>query len=148
MKSDSPDTPPRSIKIIRFLAPFFIVLIGIVFVVNIVTHGSVQHPGKTMYLKQCAMCHGEKGEGIKVLVPPLMESDFALQNYDSIPCWLKNGISRHISVNGEVYEQNMYGAELDEIQIANIINYISTDFLKTDRRVNSEWVKAQLNACK
>ncbi|MFN8286154.1 MAG: cytochrome c [Chitinophagales bacterium] len=148
MKNDTPAAPPRSMNIIKFLAPFFIVLIIAVFVANIITHGSIQHPGKSVYESKCAMCHGKDGEGIKVLVPPLMEADFALQNFDSIPCWLQNGITRQITVNGTPYEQNMYGIELDEVQMANVINYISRDLLKSDRRINSEWVKTQLKQCK
>lgn len=132
----------------RWLPPLLITTVVVGFIINFITHGSVQHPGKTTYDNQCAICHGEKGEGIKVLVPPLMESDFACSNFDSIPCWMKNGMSHAITVNGVAYDQNMYGLELDEVQMANIMNYLSAEFLKTDRQVSSKWVKQQLNSCK
>ncbi len=148
MKSEEPAAPVKGMNILRFLAPFFIVLIVAVFVANILTHGSIEHPGKTVYDNRCAMCHGKEGEGIKVLVPPLKDADFARQNFDSIPCWIKNGMTRPITVNGANYEQNMFGIELDEVQTANVINYISRDLLKSDRRINSEWVKGRLRECK
>ena len=136
----------------QFLSKWWpaLLITGVVlgFIINFITHGSVQHPGKTTYANQCAICHGENGEGIKVLVPPLMDADFARNNIDSMPCWIKNGMSHAIVVNGQPYDQNMYGLELDEVQIANVINYLSEEMLHTKRQVSSQWVKQQLKGCK
>lgn len=117
------------------------------FIYNIATHGHIQHPGKTTYERECAQCHGDKGEGIQSLIPPLVNSDFAIQNFDSIPCWIKNGINRPITVNGKEYEQPMYGLKIDEIETGNVINYINSEFLHTERTINSAWVKAQWQNC-
>ncbi|MCW5907427.1 MAG: cytochrome c [Chitinophagales bacterium] len=134
-------------KLIRYLAPLTIVLIAAIFIYNIVTNGYIQHPGKTSYQKECAQCHGDKGEGIKSLIPPLIDADFAIQNIDSIPCWIKNGLNHPITVNGKLYDQPMYPISIDEIQTANIINYISREFLKNKTEVNSAWVKEKWNNC-
>lgn len=134
--------------IFKYAAPLAIVVLAAMFIYNIIEHGRIPHPGKTTYTARCAECHGDNGEGIKVLVPPLAQSDFAKQNFDSIPCWLKSGINRPISVNGRVFDQPMYPLPLNEIQIANVMNYVSKEFLKSDKEVNSAWVKAQLKACK
>jgi mono/diheme cytochrome c family protein len=138
----------KSSHLIRYLAPFTIVVIIIIFIVNVVTHGSIQHPGKSSYQSRCADCHGEKGEGIRALVPPLYKSDFALQHFDSIPCWLKNGMSHPITVNGKEYDQPMYGLEMDAIQIANVMNYISQEMLGSDKTVTSLQVKKRMKECK
>lgn len=135
-------------QIIKYMAPFAIILIIGIFVINFITHGSIQHPGKSTYESKCAQCHGDKGEGIKVLIPPLNQSDFARQNFDSIPCWLKNGMNHPIIVNGIEYDQPMYGLEMDEIQIANVMNYLSREMLNTETEVNSRQVREVLMNCK
>lgn len=135
-------------RILQIIAPFTMVIVIVVFVLNIIAHGSIQHPGKSSYQSRCAQCHGDNGEGIKVLIPPLLHSDFARNNFDSIPCWLKNGITHKILVNGIEYEQPMYGLDMDEIQIANVMNYLSKELLDTTREINSIEVKAILKNCK
>lgn len=132
---------------IKYLAPFAIVLIVAIFIYNIATHGHIQHPGKTTYQRECAQCHGDEGEGIETLIPPLANSDLAKQNFDSIPCWLKFGINHRITVNGKQYDQPMYGLKMDDVETANVINYINAQFLKTDRQINSQWVKQQWLNC-
>jgi cytochrome c len=128
-------------------ALFVLALLG-VFVFSITKFGHIEHPGLTVYKNECAQCHGENGEGIKTLMPPIANSDFAVNNFDSIPCWLKNGLSRPIIVNGIQYEQTMYPSKLNDIQIANVINYINETYLHTDRKVNSAWVNQRLKDCK
>ncbi|MBP7389669.1 MAG: c-type cytochrome [Chitinophagales bacterium] len=138
----------KSLPYIQCFAPLAIVLIIGIFVFNVATHGTIQHPGKPLYVKHCEQCHGENGEGIMSLVPPLASSDFAIANFDSIPCWIKHGITYPIIVNGKSFDQPMYGVKLDEIQTANIINYLNDEFLKTNRTANSVWVKKQWEKCK
>ena len=135
-------------RFIKYLAPLTIVVIIVIFVLNVLTHGSIQHPGKSSYQSKCAGCHGDKGEGVKVLIPPLKDADFALAHFDSIPCWLRNGLNHPITINGVEYDQPMYGLEMDEIQIANVMNYISSEFLSSDRQVSAHRVKQQLRNCK
>lgn len=131
------------------LIPIAVVLILIgVFIGNILTHGSIEHPGLTVYKNECAQCHGSSGEGIRDLIPPLADGDFAKQNFDSIPCWLKNGLNRPIIVNGKGYDQPMYPSTLNDIQIANVTNYINEEYLHTDKKVNSAWVRDKLKTCK
>ena len=115
---------------------------------NVITHGSIEHPGKSSYKDKCSGCHGEAGEGIRTLIPPLVSSDFALHNFDSIPCWLQNGINRPIIVNGVHYNQPMYGVDVDEIQIANLMNYIGSVLLKSDKpEISSIQIKEKLKTC-
>ncbi|MDB5283598.1 MAG: hypothetical protein JWO06_2673, partial [Bacteroidota bacterium] len=85
---------------------------------------------------------------IKTLVPPLNHSDFAAKNFDSIPCWLKNGLNHPITIRDTVYDQPMYpNKNLDEVRTANVINYISKEFFGLDRQVNSGWVKDKWKQC-
>jgi cytochrome c len=63
-------------KWMNYLAPFSIVGLIAIFVWNVATHGQIDHPGKFTYEKKCAGCHGDKGEGIETLIPPLYAADF------------------------------------------------------------------------
>ena len=83
-------------KILQFIARFAIPIIVILFIYNIYSHGTIIHPGKALFKAQCSQCHGEDGEGIKALVPPLQNSDYAARNLDSIPCWLKFGMNHPV----------------------------------------------------
>ena len=105
----------------------------------------VDHPGKSLYKVKCADCHGERGEGIRTLVPPLMNSDFLRQHFDSIPRLITQGINTPITVNGTTYDQPMYPLKMDEVQIANILNYLNSEFLHNDSTIDSRWVLKQLN---
>lgn len=128
-------------------APFAIVLLAAVFVYNIYTHGRIEHPGKITYTNLCANCHGDNGEGTIRLIPPLREADFARTHFDSIPCWIKNGMNRKIVVNGMEYDQMMYGVKISDVEAANVINYISKEFLQSNRTVNASWVNTQWQHC-
>ncbi len=134
-------------KLIRYLAPFTIVGIVIISVWNLFTHGQIQHPGKSTYQSKCAQCHGDNGEGIKLLTPPLANTDFAMQNFDSLPCWLKYGMNHPITVNGVDYDQPMYPNEIDEIQMSNVINFMCSEYFHSDSSVSSIWVKQKLEHC-
>ena len=138
-------------KIIQYLAPFTLVFIALLFIYNIWSHGTIVHPGQAGYKTNCAQCHGENGEGIKSLVPPLNHADFAAKNIDSIPCWLKFGLNHPIRVNDTVFDGTMYPFDtlrLDEVQIANIVNFMNKEYFNSDREVNPQWVRDQWKACK
>lgn len=135
-------------RLIKFIPALIVLVLAGVFVYNITTHGRIEHPGYTVYKNECAQCHGNNGEGIRDLIPPIADADFAKNNFDSIPCWLKNGLNRPITVNGKNYDQPMYASKLNDIQIANVINYINEAYLHTDKKANSTWVKQQLKDCK
>jgi hypothetical protein len=51
-------------------------------------------------------------------------------------------------VNGKNYDQPMYGLKMDDVETANVINYINSEFLKTERQINAQWVKQQWEKCK
>jgi mono/diheme cytochrome c family protein len=138
-------------QIVQYLAPFTLVFIALLFIYNIWSHGTIEHPGAASYKANCSECHGDNGEGIKSLVPPLNHSDFAQKNIDSLPCWLKFGLNHPITVSGTGYDQPMYPFDtlrLDEIQIANIVNYMNKAYFNSDQVVNPQWVRDRWAGCK
>jgi mono/diheme cytochrome c family protein len=132
-------------KAIPALIFFLLLAVGIF---NVVNFGLSEHPGKAIYKKECANCHGDTGNGIRTLIPPLLDADYAITHFDSIPCWIKNGMSHEILVNGIVYEQSMYPIKLSEVEIANVMNYISKEFLKNGKTTTSTKVVELLKMCK
>jgi mono/diheme cytochrome c family protein len=134
-------------KWLNYLAPFSIFGLIAVFVWNVATHGQIDHPGKFTYENKCSGCHGEKGEGIETLIPPLYAADFMIANFDSLPCIIKHGINRPITVNGIKYDQPMYGVEISQVELTNLINYMARDFAKIDREVSADWVKKKIQDC-
>lgn len=135
-------------KIIQYLAPFSIFFIIALFIYDTLSHGTIDHPGKAGYKANCAQCHGDNGEGIKSLVPPLNHSDFAAKNLDSIPCWLKFGLNHAITVGDTLYDQPMYPSNLDEVQVSNIINFMNSEYFGIDKQVTPQWVVAKWKGCK
>lgn len=127
------------------LAP--IVGILVIFAWNINSNATYEKAGKASYKLHCSGCHGDNGEGVRQLIPTLIQADYAVQHFDSIPCWISKGMNHPITVNGKNYEQSMYPIDIDEVEMTNIINYISEEFLKTNKQVNSKWVKEKLQQC-
>ncbi|MCS6934197.1 MAG: cytochrome c [Chitinophagales bacterium] len=134
-------------KVLKRLAPWSIVLLILWFVYNVYKHGRIKHPGQTTYEVHCASCHGEHGEGVAQLIPPLLRADYAIRHFDSIPCWIKNGMNHPITVGEITYHQVMYGLPLNDVETANVINYISENFLKIDTTINSAWVNMRWKVC-
>jgi mono/diheme cytochrome c family protein len=135
--------------LLKYLPTLFFIGLVAVFIYNLLEHGRIEHPGFTVYKNQCAQCHSEDGNGIRELVPPINDADFLNTYFDSIPCWLTNGLNHAIVVKGITYDQPMYPPKVDEIQIANVMNYLRDEYkLKRPTEVNSIWVKEQIKGCK
>ena len=111
-------------------------------------YSAAELPGKPLYAQHCASCHGENGEGVQLLIPPIANSDFAIKNFDSIPCWIKKGMSHAIVVNGKTFEQPMYPINIDEIQITNILDFIQKEMLKKEKTIDVNWTNKQLENCR
>lgn len=134
-------------RLLKYLAPFAIVGLVAIFIYNLFHNGRIEDPGPILYKSECSGCHGDNGEGVKTLVPPLTNDSFAILNFDSIPCWFRYGLSHPIIVGGKTYDQPMYPNGLDEIQAANVINYVSGQFFNSDKRINSQWVLDKWKKC-
>lgn len=81
--------------------------------------------GEELYVTHCSNCHQKSGKGLGLLYPPLDESDFMDQNLDSVICFIKNGRSGEIIVNGKTYNQPMPGVSLlSDLEVAEIATYI------------------------
>ena len=128
----------------------FIAVAGIIgfWVLTKALNAIAENPGGQDYTTHCAKCHGDEGEGIGALVPPLAQTDWLTENQDQIPCIIKHGLKDSILVEGIWYKEEMLPvAQLNNIQIGNITNYISKTFSKTQKFYSQIEIEALLEDC-
>jgi mono/diheme cytochrome c family protein len=107
--------------------------------------------GKERYEQLCANCHGNNGEGLGGLIPPLAKSDYLKNNKEMLACIIKNGLQGEIIVNGKSYNQGMpatLSQNLTPADITNISNYVLSSWENQYGALTLDDVQKQLNGCK
>lgn len=90
--------------------------------------------GRQYYVSTCAGCHGEDGEGIKRMGPPLNNSEWVTGNEKRLAMILIHGLEGPLTVNGVQYQSPEIlpvmpsMASLDNGRIANILTYIRNEW--------------------
>ncbi len=80
--------------------------------------------GAELYAEHCSNCHGNEGQGLGKLYPPIKGSDF-LENKNKVICIIKNGSNGPVVVNGVSYEGKMpKNKKLFDLDIAQITTFI------------------------
>lgn len=104
--------------------------------------------GKELYTEHCSNCHGIEGNGLHKLYPPIKGSDFLIQNQNQLGCWIRFGIEGKMVVNGVVYNEKMPSSPmLSDVDVANIINYISENIEPRVNKVQLQEVEVALQEC-
>lgn len=80
--------------------------------------------GQEIYQDFCIQCHLDTGEGVSGVFPPLAMSDYLVKNIEKSIKGIKFGMSGPIFVNGEEYNGVMQDQGLDDVEIADVMNYI------------------------
>ncbi|WP_316736993.1 cytochrome c [Pedobacter aquatilis] len=105
--------------------------------------------GKDIYKAKCQNCHGENGEGLGQLAPPLTDTVFLKTNKTKLACIIKNGTSEKIVINGKEYQEKMPGfPELADIDVAQVMVYVTNSFGNNQGFVPYSKVSTQLQNCK
>ncbi|NRF41892.1 cytochrome c [Pedobacter foliorum] len=105
--------------------------------------------GRDLYIKHCQNCHGSKGEGLNELAPPLTDTVFLKENKQKIACYIKNGASGPITVNGKKYDGKMPDfTTLANIDIAQIVVYITNTYGNKQGMYSPEQIAEDLKNCK
>lgn len=124
---------------------FFVATLGVVL------YSCNQDPykqGQVLYDNYCVQCHQANGEGYKELYPPLANADFLANNQDKIACIIYYGIEEDLVVNGVMYNQAMpSNKNFNDIDIANLINYINNNFGNNLGYTPLKNVQEALNGC-
>jgi mono/diheme cytochrome c family protein len=84
--------------------------------------------GEALYQQRCATCHQSNGEGVQDLYPPLMSSDFLLNDKSRIINVLLQGLSGQIAVNGIPYQGVMHPVPGTDKELSDVLNYVYARF--------------------
>jgi mono/diheme cytochrome c family protein len=105
--------------------------------------------GKGIYEKNCQNCHGSDGKGLGTLYPPLTDSTYLQLNRNKLACIIRNGQTGTVKINNISYVGIMPGNEtLADIDIAQVIVYISNSFGNKQGFYDSDIAKKDLEKCK
>ena len=104
--------------------------------------------GKTVYKTQCQNCHGENGEGLGQLIPPLTDSAYLKNNKIALACAIQYGLKGKITISHKPYEGAMPANNLAPIGVAEVLTYITNSFGNKLGAVNADEVNASLANCK
>ena len=80
--------------------------------------------GKEIYQDFCLQCHLDTGKGVSGVFPPLAQSDYLLNDINLSIKGIKYGMSGPITVNGEQYNGVMQNQGLNDVEIADVMNYV------------------------
>ncbi|MBI0398453.1 c-type cytochrome [Cyclobacterium marinum] len=90
--------------------------------------------GRQLYVSTCAGCHGEDGEGVNRMGPPLNNSEWVTGSEKRLAMILIHGLEGPLTVNGVQYQSPEIlpimpsMASLDNGRIANILTYIRNEW--------------------
>ncbi len=105
--------------------------------------------GKGLYEKKCQNCHGSDGNGLGTLYPPLTDSSYLNLNRNKLACIIKNGQTGAVRINNIAYDGIMPGNQtMADIDIAQVIVYITNSFGNKQGFYDSEFAKNDLAKCK
>ena len=132
---------------------YLTVLAGIIFnacqTEDELTYARYYVNGKGVYELHCENCHGKEGQGLAGLIPPLSDTAFIKDNRNRLACIIKYGLADTITVNGVVYQGKMPAeAHLPNIDIAQVITYISNSFGNKQGLYDADAVAKDLENCK
>lgn len=98
--------------------------------------------GKSLYGLYCQSCHGDQGQGVEAVFPPLAKSDYLMADKKRAIQSVLYGVSGEIKVNGKTYNQPMAGFDGKDEEVSDILNYIRNSFGNKDGAINPDEVKA------
>ncbi|QQL50803.1 c-type cytochrome [Mucilaginibacter ginkgonis] len=103
--------------------------------------------GEAIYYQHCRNCHGDKGEGLSALMPPLTDKEFLAKNQKQLACIIKNGANQLLIINKKPYQNQMPPSGLAPIEIAQVLTYINNNFGNDKGLVTVTTVESQLKNC-
>ncbi|RSK33222.1 c-type cytochrome [Hymenobacter metallilatus] len=107
-----------------------------------------QNEGAKLYATHCASCHGDQGQGLQRLIPPVAASDYVAQRRADLPCLIRKGMKGPLVVNGIGYNQVMPGHEdLTDSQITNLLNFLQTNWGNRNQTYTIREVSDLLGRC-
>ena len=107
-------------------------------------HSNPYRQGHELYKIHCESCHMADGSGLAKLIPSLDSSGLFRSTPECLICLIRHGIEKN-----ELTGQQMPGNEiLNEVEMANLVNYLRQEYAGETKAVTTEEVKTCLASCK
>lgn len=103
--------------------------------------------GVLVYQSHCQNCHGDKGQGLNSLIPPLTDTVLLKKYTNKFTCQLKNGLSGKITVAGKDFDGTMPASDLTPIEMAQVVTYVTNSFGNKQGIFTDDQVQTALNNC-
>jgi mono/diheme cytochrome c family protein len=103
--------------------------------------------GMVVYQIKCQNCHGAKGEGLQTLIPPLTDSVYLKANKQILACDIKYGLKDKINISQKQFDGAMPANDITDIEIAEVLTYVTNSFGNKLGVVTTQMVNEQLNKC-
>lgn len=101
--------------------------------------------GKRIYSTLCSNCHGDDGNGLKKLIPSIINSK-TISDPQKLVCTIKNGINADsLDTKLSVMPSNK---KLKAAELTNLINYINAEFRKETKYYKINEVELWMLSCK
>ena len=105
--------------------------------------------GAVIYQNHCENCHGTHGDGLNWLIPPLNDTVFLAKELHQLPCIVQNGLHNKLTVGKRTFAGQMPpAADLANIQIAEVLTYVTNSYGNKMGTFNVETVNGDLGKCK
>jgi len=97
--------------------------------------------GKRLY-SNCRACHQADGQGVAGQFPPLVDSEWLVNDPETPIRILLNGLEGPIEVRGETYDAAMpaFGRRLTDMQIAAVLTYVRQEWGNDAPAIDAELV--------
>nr|WP_294899346.1 cytochrome c [uncultured Pedobacter sp.] len=104
--------------------------------------------GSALYKTHCGNCHMDDGKGLEGLIPPLTDSVFLKSNREKLACFIINGLTDTIVVNGKTFDGVMPAEKhLVPLEIAKVLTYITNTFGNKQGIYDVAEVEKNLKTC-
>lgn len=105
--------------------------------------------GANIYKQKCQNCHGNNGEGLTSLIPPLTDTAYLKKNKNHLACIVRNGITEQVlTINSKAYEGSMpANTDLTPIEIAKVLTFVTNSFGNKHGTVTVDMVEKDLTSC-
>jgi mono/diheme cytochrome c family protein len=99
------------------------------------------HPGKKVYDMACLACHMADGSGVPGMYPPLIQTEWVLEDKERLIRITLEGLSGPIEVKGIKYNNIMPpNKHLSDQQIADVLTFIRQSFGNNASEITPEEV--------
>ncbi|WP_114749378.1 DUF7133 domain-containing protein [Pleomorphovibrio marinus] len=107
--------------------------------------------GRQYYLSSCSGCHGNKGEGVRRMGPPLVNSEWVTGDEKQLSLIVLHGMEGPVEVDGKLYDSPDIlpvmpaHSNLDDRTIASILTYIRNEWGNEAGAIDSRFVAVTRN---